>query len=242
MQHFINKRVLIFGASGHIGGEIALAFASHGAKIALHYHSSEERAARLAQKLIAYTGSVFAVAADVRRPAEIAEAVRRSAAFMGGIDIVVNCVGIFSWQDAGSMTSNELDELFDVNVKSAFYMASFALPHLKRSKAGRFISIADTYGLSPSGKFAAYGASKSALIALSKGLAKELAPKVLVNCVCPGVVESSSRPDKASRRALKASLTGRTIPVTDIADAVIFLAKSSSVTGQVVCVDGGKNV
>jgi NAD(P)-dependent dehydrogenase (short-subunit alcohol dehydrogenase family) len=133
--------------------------------------------------------------------------------------------------------------MIDVNLKGAFFLAKEAAPHLMRSR-GKFICIADTYGASPSAGFVPYGISKAGVLAMTRGLAKELAPEVMVNCVCPGVVEkkgSEVRGRSSEKKAIGASLLKRPVRAEDVADAVMFLARNDSMTGQALFVDGGRS-
>ncbi len=228
-----NKKVVITGATGRLGRGIALEFERLGAKVA-------------------------PLKFDAAKVDNFENIVKRAAKLLGGIDILVNSAGIFYRTPIQTATSSDWDEFFNVNLRAPFFLSKFAAPFLKKGRPGRIINIADTYGASPSAGFVPYGASKAGLIAMTKGLAKELAPDVLVNCVCPGVIENppippfskggnSKSPPFAKggrggfdKRAINATLLKRPVRAQDVVEAIVFLARNSSMTGQAVFVDCGR--
>ncbi|MBI2974012.1 MAG: SDR family oxidoreductase [Deltaproteobacteria bacterium] len=247
------RKVFITGGAKRLGREIALAFANNGAAVVIHYNKSKQEAGKLVEEIASKGNKACAVKADVRVISQIENAVNKGAKFLGGLDILlINNAAIFYKTPLAETSEPQWDDFLDINCRAPFFFAKFAAPFLKKSGHGRIINIADTYGFSPAASYVPYGISKAGVIALTKGLAKELAPLVLVNCVCPGVVRfpiSDFRPQKSEVRdqrseqmALGATLLKKEVEVQDVVDAVLFLVRNNSITGQAVSVDGGKNV
>jgi NAD(P)-dependent dehydrogenase (short-subunit alcohol dehydrogenase family) len=282
MEILNGKKVFITGGAKRLGAEIALAFANNGAAVAIHYNNSEWDAKKLVKKIINKGNKACAVRADVGKISQIEHAVNKGAESLGGLDILINNAAIFYKTPLIETSESQWDDFMDINLRAPFFFAKFAAPFLasgcptlvgknipasaataRRTKKkaghpatlphGRIINIADTYGTSPAAGYVPYGVSKAGLIALTKGLAKELASLVLVNCVCPGVISSEvDRVDKLTeltklvregkRGAMNATLLKRSVDIKDIVNTVMFLAVNNSMTGQAICVDGGKNV
>lgn len=249
------KRVIIAGGAGRLGRLVAFSLAKEGALLSIYYNRSKAPAERLVAEIKKMGGKVHATGVDLAKISNIRNAVRSSAKLLGGIDALIDCAGVFD------VPQKKWQELFDINLKAPYFLIEEAAPFLKRSKNGKVILVADTYGQSPSAKFLAYGITKAGVIAMTMGYAKKLAPKVLVNCVCPGVIArngsdeaisfdqlnnrdcfANARNNKASKRAIEATLLKRPINAQDVVDAVLFLARNDSMTGQAVYVDGGRHV
>ncbi len=213
-------KVVITGAGGRLGSKIAEEFVRLGAE-------------------------VVPLKFDAAKINSFEKIIKRAAAQLKGIDILVNAAGVFYRTPLHLTKPSDWDEFFNVNLRAPFFLSKFAASYLKKSRPGRIINIADTYGASPSAGFVPYGVSKAGLIAMTKGLAKELAPDVLVNCVCPGVIESGVRSSEfgvSEKRAINATLLKRPVAMKDVVDAVIFFARNDSMTGQAIFVDGGRYV
>lgn len=236
-----NKKVLVTGGAKRLGKEIALLFAREGADVSICYNKSKKDAASVVKQIEELGRRACAVKIDVRNVNEIKNGVNRAAKFLGGIDILVNNAAVFQKGRLEDVVESEFDSLFDINLKAPLFFAKFALKFLRRSNCSRIINIADTYGFSPSAGFVPYGVSKAGLVAMAVGLAKELAPNVLINCVCPGVIAELAK-GKRDNKAVSANLLKRAVKIADVLNAILFLAENHSMTGQTIRVDGGKNV
>lgn len=246
MLAITGKRVLITGGSGRLGRKLAAEFAGNGAKVCVHYNKSKEAVSKLEN----VAGAVRAEISDVR---QVGRAVDEAVKILGGLDILINSAGVFCRTPIEETGEADWNNLMDVNLRAPFFFAKFATPFLQKSGTGRIINIADTYGVSPSAGFVPYGVSKAGLIAMTKGLAKELAPEVLVNCVCPGVISSeidqvdkltrlTSLQAEEKRRAIGATLLKRAVDIEDVVSAILFMARNGSMTGQMIYVDGGHHI
>jgi len=235
------KRVVVAGGAGRLGRLVTLSLAKEGAMLSIYYNRSKIAAAELVAEIEKMGGKAHATKVDLAKLSNIKKAIRSSAKFLGGIDVLIDCAGVFD------VPQKKWQELFDINLKAPYFLVDAATPYLKRSKNGKIILIADTYGQSPSAKFLAYGITKAGVIAMTKGYAKALAPNVLVNCVCPGVIEFGVRSSElkiksSDERAVAASLLNKSVSANDVADAILFLARNDSMTGQAVYIDGGRYI
>jgi 3-oxoacyl-[acyl-carrier protein] reductase len=238
-----NKRALVTGASRGIGASIAKVLAAEGADVAVTYEKSAERAADVVQAIKAQGRRAAAIQADSADPRAIQSSIDKTVAELGGLDILVNNAGILRVAELKDISLEDIDAILRVNVRGPIVASKSALPHL--GKGGRIITIGSFFAdRVPSPVLSVYAASKSALVAFTKGLARELGPKeVTVNLVQPGSIDTDMNPAHGpfgdTLRQLTAS--GRYGAVEDIANAVAFLAsaKAQYITGSALTVDGG---
>ena len=238
-----NKRALVTGASRGIGASIAKVLAAEGADVAITYEKSAERAAEVVQAIKALGRRGVAIQADSADPAAIRRSVDRTVAELGGLDILVNNAGILRVAELKDISLEDIDAILNVNVRGPIVASQSALPHL--GKGGRIITIGSFFAdRVPASVLSVYAASKSALVAFTKGLARELGPKeITVNLVQPGSIDTDMNPAHGpfgdTLRQLTAS--GRYGAVEDIAHAVAYLAsaKAQYITGSALTVDGG---
>lgn len=240
------KRALVTGASRGIGAAIALALADRGADVAITYLNSTDRAAEVVQAIEAKGGRGLAIQADSGDPAAVTRSIEETVGKFGGLDILVNNVGNAYFGTFADMSLADVDKLLAVNVRAAMLATQAALPHL--GQGSRIITTGSNAAeRGPFPGIAAYAATKSALLGLTRHLARELGPQgITVNLVQPGPVNTDLNPDDGSELSLKnRQLTslGRYGQPTDIAAVVAFLASSASsfMTGSIVTADGGYN-
>jgi 3-oxoacyl-[acyl-carrier protein] reductase len=238
-----NKRALVTGASRGIGASIAKLLAAEGADVAITYEKSAERAAEVVQAIKAQGRRAVAIQADSADPKAIQRSIDKTVAELGGLDILVNNAGILRLGELKDISLEDIDAILDVNVRVPIVASKSALPHL--AKGGRIITIGSFFAdRVPASVLSVYAASKSALVAFTKGLARELGPKeITVNLVQPGSIDTDMNPAHGpfgdTLRQLTAS--GRYGGVEDIANFVAFLAsgKAQYITGSALTVDGG---
>jgi 3-oxoacyl-[acyl-carrier protein] reductase len=238
-----NKRALVTGASRGIGASIAKLLAAEGADVAITYEKSAERAAEVVQAIKAQGRRAVAIQADSADPKAIQRSIDKTVAELGGLDILVNNAGILRLGELKDISLEDIDAILDVNVRGPIVASKSALPHL--AKGGRIITIGSFFAdRVPASVLSVYAASKSALVAFTKGLARELGPKeITVNLVQPGSIDTDMNPAHGpfgdTLRQLTAS--GRYGGVEDIANFVAFLAsgKAQYITGSALTVDGG---
>jgi 3-oxoacyl-[acyl-carrier protein] reductase len=242
------QRAIVTGASTGIGRAIAIALAGAGADVAIHYGSSRKEAEETARAVESKGRRAVLVQADFRDPAAAGRAVEAAVRELGEpIDILVNNAGSLVGRSAVEKMDAELwDEVIALNLSSVFFATQAALPHL--SQGARIVnvsSIAARHGGGP-GAFA-YAAAKGGVMTLTRGLAKELAPRnIRVNAIAPGVIETPFH-DKFSTPELLESLKkaiplGRLGTAEECAGAVLYLVSplASYVTGQSIDINGGQ--
>ncbi|MFC4021114.1 SDR family oxidoreductase [Micromonospora sp. GCM10011542] len=237
------KVALVTGGARGIGAGIALRLAQDGADVALTYRQSAEQAATVVKQIQALGRRALAVEADSGDPAAVRDAVERTAIVLGRLDILVNNAAVFLVGAIDDLGSDELEQTIAVNVRAPYVAAQAALRHL--GEGGRIISIGSNVGeraVFPG--LALYAMSKTALVGLTRGLARELGPRgVTVNLVNPGPTDTDANPADGPNAAAIAGFTavGRFARPADIAATVAHLASPEAgyVTGAVVNVDGG---
>jgi 3-oxoacyl-[acyl-carrier protein] reductase len=239
------KRALVTGASRGIGAGIAKALAAAGADVAITFENSAERAAEVVKAIEASGRRGVAIKADSAKVDAVQASIAETVAKLGGLDILVNNAGILRVGDLRDISLADIDALLDVNVRGPIVASKAALAHL--GKGGRIINIGSYFAdRVPASVLGIYSASKSALSAFTKGLARELASKgVTVNLVQPGSINTDMNPEQGPyANALRGFIaTGEYGSVDDIASAVAFLASSKAqyITGSTLTVDGGAN-
>lgn len=235
MSELAGKVILVTGAARRIGREIALRLAAEGARVAIHYSTSEAEAARTA----AECGGAPLFRANLESVPEIVAMFEEIDARLGRIDGLVNNAARFTKFDPLEVTEADWDFIHDVNLKAVFFCCQQAARRMKAQGAGRIVNISSLGGLRPWAEHAHYCASKAGVIMLTKALSKAFAPEVTVNSVAPGVIPFGEWND-AMTAMLAATPAGRVGTGAEIADAVVyFLRASNFVTGQIMAVDGG---
>lgn len=237
---------LVTGATGGIGADLAEAFAGAGARVGVAGRRSERLDATVGA-IRAAGGEASPVELDLTDRASIHAAVAHVVDTFGRIDILVNNAGLGTNHDAIDATEAEWDELFAVNVRGLFFASQSAARHMLGQGSGRIINMASQAGLVGIPRHAAYSASKSAVIGLTRVLALEWSPHgVTVNAVAPtwvytpGTAERLDDPDFLAS-VLQRIPAGRVASTADVAAAILYLASPAAgmVTGTVLTVDGG---
>src|SRR6202453_4008960 len=229
---------LVTGATSGIGRATALRLARDGWQVAVHGRSAE-RGAGVVDEIEAQGGRGRFVAADLKDVA----AVRRLVDEVGEVDVLVNNAGSSWFGPSADLDETTFDDLFDGNVRSAYFLVAGIAPAMAERSSGSIISVASMAGQIGMSGGAAYGATKAALSAMTRSWAAEFSPRgVRVNAVAAGPVFST--PDKAPliERLGKTTLLGRGAQVGEIAEVIAFLAsdKASYITGATLAVDGGR--
>jgi 3-oxoacyl-[acyl-carrier protein] reductase len=246
MKNLQHKVALVTGGSRGIGAAIAKRFALEGANVAFTYQSSGDKAESVVQEIQEHGGKAIAIQADAADAQVIQSAVDKVAKKFGGLQILVNNAGIGLYDDIANFSLQDFDRIMAVNVRAVFASSKAALQYL--GKGGRIINIGSCQAERmprPGGSL--YAMSKSALIGLTKGMARDLGPKgITVNLVHPGPVDTDMNPAdgpfsdyQRSLMAIPAFGTG-----DDIAALVAYLAgpESGYVTGTGITIDGGTNI
>lgn len=239
------KRALVTGASRGLGAAIAKTLAAEGADVAITYEKSVESAAKVVGAIKAMGRRAVAIQADSADAAAVQASIEKTVAELGGLDILVNNAGILRVGELRDISLADIDALLNVNVRAQIIASKAALPHL--GKGGRIITIGSYFAdRVPASMLGVYAATKSALVAFTKALARELGPKeITANLVQPGSIDTDMNPANGPfADTLKQFMAlGRYGKPEDIANAVAFLAsaKAQYITGSTLTVDGGAN-
>jgi pteridine reductase len=245
VQPLAGKAALITGAARRVGATIARALHSAGANVVLHYRSSTEEAAALAQELNgARAGSVALAQCDLLDGDSVAELASTAAAAFGGLDILINNASSFYPTPVGDIDEDDWNDLIGTNLKAPLFLSQAAAAAL-RERSGLILNLVDIHGMRPLRRHPVYCVAKAGLIMLTKSLARELGPQVRVNGIAPGPV---MWPEDGVDEALREEIIDRTAlkrggSAEDVARAVLFFASEAPfVTGQILAVDGGRSI
>ncbi|HIF58614.1 MAG TPA: 3-oxoacyl-[acyl-carrier-protein] reductase [Rhodospirillales bacterium] len=241
MFDFVEKRVLVTGASGGIGSEIAAGLHGQGAKVILS-GTRQDVLHSLAEKL---GQDVHVVACDLSNSERIQQLVKECNNILGGVDILVNNAGVNRDSLVMRMKDADWDTVLNINLTASFQLSKACLRGMMKQRFGRIISVTSIVGVTGNAGQANYAASKSGLIGMSKSLAQEVASRgITVNCVAPGFIVTpmtDALTDEQRGKLLGVIPTGRLGHAKDVAASVVFLAsdEASYVTGQTLHVNGG---
>ena len=235
---------LITGAARRIGAEIARRLHGAGYDLVLHYRRSRAEVDALTATLERErAASTLTLEADFDDVARIAPLVAAAIAHYGRIDALVNNASAFEPTPIADATPAQWDALLNANARAPFFLAQAAAPHLAERR-GAIVNLVDIYAEQPLPDHPIYSMSKAALTAMTKALARDLAPDVRVNGVAPGAI---LWPDAGKSAADQQRIVDRT-PLKrmgrpeDVADAVLWLLRAPFVTGEIVRVDGGRHL
>lgn len=232
---------VITGSARGIGAATAALFAAYGYNVVINYNTSEKEALLLKEKL---GKKAIAIQADVSKPEEAKRLIDTAVRHFGSVDVLVNNAGIAQQKLFTDITQADYDRMFDCNVRSVFNCCQCVLPLMIHNKFGRIVNVSSMWGITGASCEVHYSASKSAVVGLTKALAREVAPSgITVNCVAPGVIDTPMNAcfDETTMEELRRETpVGRLGTPDDVARAILFLAdeKNSFITGQVLGVDG----
>ena len=228
------KSVVITGGSRGIGAAAVERFTARGDRVWFLYEKNHDAAAEVARR----TGAT-PICCDVADREAVAKAFRE----IGNVDILICNAGIVHYGLMSMMEESDWDRIFAVNVKGMYHCVNAATPSFLQKQAGSIITVSSMWGQVGSSCEAAYSATKGAVIALTKALAKELGPSgIRVNCVAPGVIltDMCATVDPEILEEMgRENCVGRNGTPEDVAKAMVYLADAEFVTGQVLAVNGG---
>jgi 3-oxoacyl-[acyl-carrier protein] reductase len=255
------KTAIVTGSAVGVGRATALDLARRGANVVINYSRSEEDA-REAQRLVEAEGArALLVRADVSQDDQVQDMVRQTVDAFGGVNILVNNAAIthfVQFADLDGMKAEYWDDIFNVNVKGAFFCARAAAKAMKQSGGaasgaahGAIVNVASVAGVRAIGSSIAYAASKAAVINMTVALARVLGPEIRVNCVAPGFIETrwlrnglGEKTYEAARafESNRAPLKGVCSP-EHVSQLILSLIEGADlVTGQTVVIDGGVGI
>lgn len=243
--NLVGRRALVTGGSRGIGAAIALALADQGADVAISFEHAADRAEAIVDQIEGKGRRGIAIQADGADPEAVKRLVDTAADKLGGLDILVNNAGAFRHGTIAELSLDDINALLNVNIRGTVLTTQAAIPYLK--DGGRIITIGSNLGERvPFPGMTLYAMTKSAHLAFTRGLARELGPDaVTVNLVQPGPIDTELNPADGAFAETNRNLTalGRYGTTEELAAVVVFLASpaASYVTGSVITADGGFN-
>lgn len=238
------KTVVVTGASKGIGRAVAKEFANNGYNVVICYNKSVSDAQQLLNE-VSQTTRAIAVKVDVSNEDDVKNMVEITKKTFGNIDVLVNCAGVSDTRLLIDSTKDDYDFVFDTNMRGTYNTCKLVGREMLSNQSGKIINISSIWGLRGGSCESVYSASKGAIIAFTKALAKELGPNgINVNAVAPGFIQTDMTKnvtEEIRQEIMDNSALGRLGTPEDVAGVVSFLAseKSNFITGQVISVDGG---
>lgn len=237
------KTVLVTGGTKGIGKAVALEFLKQGCEVVLNYGSDERTALATQEEFNMLGYCPVLMRADVSDEAQVREMFKEYFSIYDKLDVLVNNAGISLVRVIQDTSLADWNKIFAVNMSGAFLCSKAVVDRMIGNGGGCIINISSIWGEVGASCEVAYSASKGALIAFTKALAKELAPsKVRVNCVSPGVIDTQMNADLTGEdmeQLISQIPIGRIGYPEDVAKACIYLAEADYVTGEVLSVGGG---
>jgi 3-oxoacyl-[acyl-carrier protein] reductase len=238
---------IVTGGTGGLGRRICLALGRRGARVAVCYQQRAREAEAVAQELQALGSEAAAFPVDVLQPRTVDRLAQEVGGRFGRIDILVNDAAYNKWipyKPLEGLGVEDWTRILTTNLTGPFVCAKSVAPIMQRQGGGRIVNVSSIAGYSPTGSSIAYAVSKAGLNHLTKCLAVALAPAILVNGVAPGFMEGTRMSENLApeyrERATQSALLRRPTDKDDVAELVVALCRTDSVTGQTVVVDAGR--
>ncbi len=238
------KVALVTGSAKRIGRAVANALADRGVHQAVHYRTSKTEADEAVELFRVLGVEAESFQADLSQVKEVEALASEVLKRFGRLDILVNNASVFFPSPLGEVTDLQWDTLINTNLKGPFFLAQKVGLAMKAAVGGTIINIGDWAAERPYAGYLPYCISKAGVVAMTKGLAKALAPEVRVNCINPGPVMLPEDLSEAEKEEVMRKIPlQRTGSPADIANAVVFLCEGTDfMTGAVITVDGGRAV
>lgn len=233
---FQGKRVLVTGGDQGIGLAIAKSFCENGAKVAICARNQEKLAEANKEN------GFLTINCDVSQQEQVYNTVRETIKKLGQLDILVNDAGVTCFGEIQTLESSRWHNAINTNLNGTFYFSQYAAHHMARRQTGRIINIASIKAKVPEFAYVGYAVTKAGILALTKGMAMEMARyNITVNAICPGYVDSGHVPKKYYPKLIKEVPQKRMIDPQEIANLALFLASDEAygITGQAIDVAGG---
>jgi NAD(P)-dependent dehydrogenase (short-subunit alcohol dehydrogenase family) len=239
-----HRAALVTGAAKRIGRTIALALASEGYSVAIHCHRSSDAAERLRAEIADLGGRGCVLAADLADEAELHPLVRAASAEIGPLTLLVNSASEFTPDAVGTLDAAVWDHQLATNLRAPVFLSqAFAAELPGEVDNASIVNVIDQRVLNPRPDYVSYYLSKAALHVATQTLAQALAPRIRVNAVGPGpTLANVMQTDAEFLREAGSTPLGHGSDPADIAEAVLYLARARSVTGQMIAVDGGQHL
>lgn len=239
------KTAIVTGGGRDIGRACVMRLAEEGARVAINFHKSADGAESAVREIEAAGGSAFALGGDLTRAEDARALVARTVEAWGSIDALVHITGgIIARKKVPEITLDYWRKVMDLNLTSLLHVVQAALPHF--SEGSSIVTMASQAGRDGGGSGSiAYGASKGAVMTMTRGMAKELGPKIRVNSICPGMIDTDfhnifTKPEVRAQVAASVPLR-REGQSEDVGNLAVYLAsdRSAYITGACIDINGG---
>ena len=238
---------IVTGGNGGLGQRICHALADAGCDIAVVYAQSRDQAEEVADTLRGTGVRSQAFRCDVTDPRAVGALADDVHKTFGRVDILINDAAFNQWipfNDLDGLTYETWNKIIDTNLTGPMMCIKSVAPIMKHQGGGRIVNVSSVAGLSPTGSSIAYAVSKAGLNHLTKCMAVGLAPEILVNCVAPGYLEGTRATENLDpdyrEQARQAAILKRAADKDDIADQIVALCRTDSITGQTLVIDSGR--
>ena len=234
---------LVTGGARRVGRAISLKLAEAGHAVAIHCNASVREAESLAEEIVRAGGEAAIVSADLADPAAVEGVIAAAQMQLGPVTFLVNNASLFLRDQVTAIDVPTWNRQFSVNIRAPSVLAGMMANALPRDMTGAIVNILDqrVWKLTP--EFYSYTLSKAAMWAATRTMAQALAPRIRVNAVGPGpTLANAEDGEELFRQEAAGTLLGRPVLPDDIAQAVLYLARARSVTGQMIAVDSGQHL
>ena len=244
---------LVTGAANRIGREIALRLAAQGVNIVVHYMSSHEEAEHVVKAAKTYGVRAVALKADLLNDTEVKELIPRATSLIEApLNILVNNASIFEYDNIETVSTESWDRHIGSNLKAPLFLIKEFAKHVpagivdsngENMPQGNVVNIVDQRVLKKTPDFLTYSLAKMGLWSLTQTAAQALAPKIRVNAIGPGpTLKGHRQKEDHFRKQRQNTILQRGSTAHEISDALIFILNSPSMTGQLICIDGGQHL
>lgn len=239
----VSSVAIVTGAARRVGREIAISLAAQGHGVVVHHGTSSVEANEVVQHIRSSGGRAVAVSADLRDARRAAVDIFDAAAELGPVTVLINSAAVFQDRALPWIDIYHCNVHLAVNLLAPVFLVQQLLRQLGEGQTGHVINVLDWRAIRPGADHLIYTASKAALVSVTKSLAQQLAPRVLVNGVAPGaILPPEDRSNWHQQRAMESIPLRRTGTPRDLCAAIIFLLNARFITGEIIHVSGGEEL
>jgi len=242
MTELAGRVALVTGAGRRVGRVLAVALGARGMHVIVHYNSSAAGAEETVRLVTRAGGSAETARADLDDTSDAERLIDRAVAARGSLEVLVNSAAMMLRTPVGETTAKDWDAMFALNVRAPYFLSQRAAPALRASR-GSIVNIADLAAFETWPAYVPHGITKSAVVQMTRALARVLAPEIRVNAIAPGVVLLPDGWSDADAEHLRSTTPLQRLgSPEDVAGAMLYLLDADYVTGEVIVVDGGRHV
>jgi NAD(P)-dependent dehydrogenase (short-subunit alcohol dehydrogenase family) len=239
----MDQTALVTGGAQRIGRRIVERLAHERYAVAIHCNRSTKQADELAASIRQQGGRAVVVQADLADRHSVASLIASATRELGSLSLLVNNASAFEPDEIGNLSEDRWDRHFAINLRAPAFLAQHFAGQLPEDQAGCIVNIVDQRVWKPTPQFFSYTLTKAALFTATRTMAQALAPRIRVNAIGPGPTLANERQaEEDFANQSRSVLLGRGGTPDEIAEAVLYLARASSVTGQMIAVDGGQHL